>query len=66
MVEKPQEDIGNLANAGIYKFPGDIFEAVKQIELSPRGEYELTDAINIIAEKFPLKPITISGYYVDI
>lgn len=66
VVEKPTENIWNLANAGIYKLPGDIFEALKQIELSPRGEYELTDAVNIIAEKFPLKPLTISGYYIDI
>lgn len=66
VVEKPESDIWNLANTGIYKMPGDIFEAIKNITLSPRGEYEITDAINIIAEKFPLKPITVSGYYIDI
>ena len=66
VVEKPETNIGNLANTGIYKMPGEIFTALKQIELSPRWEYEITDAINIIAEQFPLKPITVSGYYVDI
>ncbi len=66
VVEKPDTDIWNLANTWIYKMPGEIFEAIKSIELSPRGEYEITDAINIIAEKFPLKPITVSGYYIDI
>jgi len=66
VVEKPETNIWNLANTGIYKMPGEIFEAIKNIELSPRGEYEITDAINIIAENFPLKPITVTGYYIDI
>jgi len=66
VVEKPDTDIWNLASTGVYKMPGDIFDAVNNIEKSPRGEYEITDALNIIAEKFPLKPIELSGEFIDI
>ena len=39
IVEKPQEFVGDMINVGLYKFTPEIFEAVKQIDMSPRGEY---------------------------
>lgn len=38
-----------LANAGIYVFDHGIFTWLERIEPSPRGEFELTDAINALA-----------------
>jgi len=46
ILEKPGSEVQNgLINAGIYVFDPDIFDALKKIERSPRGEYELTDAL---------------------
>ena len=34
-----------LVNAGIYVLPGEVMEVAASVPLSPRGEYELTDAV---------------------
>jgi len=66
VIEKPEKPIGNLANTGWFKFPGELFGIIENVWVSPRGEYELTDALNVIAANFPLKPITLQWYYIDI
>jgi UDP-N-acetylglucosamine diphosphorylase / glucose-1-phosphate thymidylyltransferase / UDP-N-acetylgalactosamine diphosphorylase / glucosamine-1-phosphate N-acetyltransferase / galactosamine-1-phosphate N-acetyltransferase len=43
--EKPLMPKSHLANAGVYVFGQGIFDVLAGIERSPRGEYELTDAI---------------------
>lgn len=47
IVEKPEKDKApsNLINTGIYIFNKDIFEKINNTELSPRGEYEITDSL---------------------
>ncbi len=37
-------------NAGVYAFRPSIFECTARLKLSPRGEYELTDAIRDLAQ----------------
>ena len=48
IIEKPTKHIGNLINAGVYLFTPKIFDAVDKTPLSPRGEYEITDALEIL------------------
>jgi bifunctional UDP-N-acetylglucosamine pyrophosphorylase/glucosamine-1-phosphate N-acetyltransferase len=43
-----QEPFTNVINAGIYHFDNKIFNFIKKTEKSPRGEYEITDSINIM------------------
>ena len=51
IIEKPSSYIeSNLINAGVYKFSEDIFYYLEKIKKSPRGEYELTDAINLMVQ----------------
>ena len=45
LVEKSPNPPGNLINAGAYLLAPDIFEKIDLIELSERGEFELTDAL---------------------
>src|SRR5215469_979424 len=54
-------------NAGIYTFKSSIFTYVARLEKSPRGEYELTDAIRAAArDGRKVKAIEIKGKWADV
>lgn len=55
IIEKPKEFAGDLINAGLYKFTSEIFEKISKIKKSPRGEYEITDAILLLAKEKKVK-----------
>ncbi|MCD6500895.1 NTP transferase domain-containing protein [bacterium] len=65
IVEKPKEYIGNLINTGLYKFTPEIFDKIPEVSISPRGEYELTDAINLLAQEKKVKVKKIEDYWID-
>jgi UDP-N-acetylglucosamine diphosphorylase / glucose-1-phosphate thymidylyltransferase / UDP-N-acetylgalactosamine diphosphorylase / glucosamine-1-phosphate N-acetyltransferase / galactosamine-1-phosphate N-acetyltransferase len=53
IVEKPKSKSApsNLANAGLYVFGKTVFDALRKVKRSPRGEWELTDAVSQLAAK---------------
>ena len=53
IVEKPAvgKAPSNLANAGVYVFSKEVFDKIKQTKASIRGEWELTDAITLLAQE---------------
>ncbi len=53
IVEKPKRESApsNLANAGLYVFGKDVFEALRKVKRSVRGEWELTDAVTLLAKR---------------
>jgi UDP-N-acetylglucosamine diphosphorylase / glucose-1-phosphate thymidylyltransferase / UDP-N-acetylgalactosamine diphosphorylase / glucosamine-1-phosphate N-acetyltransferase / galactosamine-1-phosphate N-acetyltransferase len=65
IVEKPKEYIGNLINAGLYKFTPEVFNKLPLITKSPRGEYEITDVISLLAEEKKVKVKKIQDYWKD-
>ncbi len=65
IVEKPKDFVGNLVNAGLYKFTSDVFGQVKKLKKSPRGEYEITDAINLLAKDKSVKVRIIKDFWFD-
>jgi len=46
--EKTAEPVSHLANAGLYLFTPDIFNALSRTVKSPRGEYELTESLSLM------------------
>src|SRR6185436_2687749 len=54
-------------NAGIYIFKPSLFEFTVKLQKSPRGEYELTDAVNeLLAAGHKLAGLEIEGRWVDV
>lgn len=54
-------------NAGIYIFSPVVFEYTGKLQKSPRGEYELTDAISaMVAEKHSIAGVQTQGRWVDV
>ncbi|MDP9121445.1 MAG: glucose-1-phosphate thymidylyltransferase [Acidobacteriota bacterium] len=66
LVEKPPEPKSNLALVGVYMFDSTIFESVRRIAPSPRGELEITDAIqNLIDRGLDVHPHIVRGWWKD-
>ncbi len=49
--EKTFNPPSRLANAGLYLFTPQIFEAIVRTEKSPRGEYEITDSLQLMIDE---------------
>jgi bifunctional UDP-N-acetylglucosamine pyrophosphorylase/glucosamine-1-phosphate N-acetyltransferase len=49
--EKMDHPLSNVINAGIYHFNKYIFDFIQKTEKSPRGEFEITDSINMLVSK---------------
>lgn len=63
VVEKPQEFISDLVNIGCFVFSEEIFQVISDIKLSQRGEYELTDAYNLLAQRTEIKVVSVQDYW---
>jgi len=65
IVEKPSNPKSNMVNTGLYKFTPEIFSALDRIGKSERGEYEITDAINLLCKDDKVRLIRIQDYWVN-
>lgn len=67
IVEKPMNPSSNQVITGFYVFDREIFDACHQIEPSDRGEYELSDAIDMmIRSDRTIESVQMRGWRIDI
>lgn len=64
---KPDEAASPWYNAGLYAFRPSIFEFTAKLKPSPRGEFELTDAIRDLAQSGKkVKALELTGEWADV
>jgi glucose-1-phosphate thymidylyltransferase len=63
--EKPKNPKSDYAVAGIYLYPSDVFEVIKTLRPSHRGELEITDVNNFYLKTGRLRYLTLDGYWTD-
>lgn len=68
LIEKPSGPAPSpWYNAGVYTFCSSIFDFTARLTLSPRGEYELTDAIRDLARSGEIvQVVELSGDWADV
>ncbi|MEM3948903.1 MAG: sugar phosphate nucleotidyltransferase [Zestosphaera sp.] len=65
IVEKPESAHSNLVNAGVYMLSQKLAKYLNDLPLSSRGEYELTDALTMLASEEPVHVYRLS-YWKDL
>jgi glucose-1-phosphate thymidylyltransferase len=67
VVEKPERPRSDLAVVGVYFFTAAVHDAVASIGPSPRGELEITDAIQwLVTSGAEVRASVYGGYWQDI
>lgn len=63
--EKPKQPKSDYAVTGIYMFDSNVFDIVKTLKPSNRGELEITDVNNAYIERQELNFDILSGWWTD-
>ena len=66
IVEKPKEFISDLVNVGMYCFSLEVFEVLKNLKKSERGEYEITDAVRELAKQGKVHYEEVKGFWIPV
>jgi len=68
LIEKPTKDqmVSDLVNAGLYVVNKSLMNAIDKTKPSPRGEYEITDAIEMLIAKGNVGGFSLPSWWLDI
>lgn len=66
IVEKPKDPKHSKILTGLYYFPASVFDVVKCLEPSQRGELEITDLLKTYLERNRLHVIEVQGAWADL
>ena len=66
VVEKSKRPPSNLANAGIYLFNPEVHDYIDKTPKSIRGEYEITETLNMMAPKYDIQCEIFDGEWMDV
>lgn len=65
IIEKPKDPPSNLAVTGIYFYDSRVFELIRGLSPSERGELEITDVNNMYLERGELTYDVLDGWWTD-
>lgn len=65
IVEKPEHPTSNYAVVGIYMYDAQVFEIIRGLEPSARGELEVTDVSNEYLRRGELTHEILQGWWAD-
>jgi len=63
--EKPKQPKSNYAVTGLYVYPADVYDFIRTLKPSARGELEITDINNIYIQKKRMKSVVLDGFWSD-
>jgi len=63
--EKPKRPLSSYAVIGIYFYDGTVFDRIRTLKPSGRGEYEITDINNSYISDGTLKHTVLEGWWTD-
>jgi NDP-sugar pyrophosphorylase family protein len=69
IVEKPPKGASTTPfdNAGVFVFAPVVYDLLDRVERSPRGEYELTDALHMLTEgRTTLRAFELDGFWSNV
>ena len=65
IIEKPKEPKSNYAVTGLYQYDNSIFDIIRTLKPSERGELEITDVNNAYLKKQQLQHSVVKGFWTD-
>lgn len=65
VVEKPKHPKSNYVVTGTYLYDSDVFDTIRMLKPSARGEYEISDVNNTYAQKGLMTFSTLKGPWTD-
>ncbi len=65
IIEKPREPKSDWINTGFYLYDNRVFDIIRTIKLSPRGEYEVVDVSNWYLKEGTLTYYKTTGEWID-
>jgi glucose-1-phosphate thymidylyltransferase len=65
IIEKPKQPESNLAVVGIYMYDNQVFDIIRPLKVSERGELEITDVNNKYIDQGTMTAEVLKGWWTD-